>query len=236
MTNLDSVLKSRDNTLSTKIHMVKAMFFSVVMYGYESWAIREAERQRIDAFKTVMLEKTLESPLDCKEIKPVNSKGNQFWIFIGKTDAEAPIFWPPNAKSWLIRKNPDAGKDWKQEKGMIEDKMVGWHYWLSGHEFEQTPGDDKGLGSLACCSLWGCRELDTTEWLNNNRSFHFSGISVQGAQLLGKWWLYMCWVVWVNLSEYYVITLPWSYSQSWHLQLIMNWPHLISSTCFSDQG
>ena len=185
MTNLDSVLKSRDNTLSIKIHMVKAMFFSVVMYGYESWAIREAERQRIDAFKTVMLEKILESPLDCKEIKPVNSKGNQFWIFIGKTDAEAPILWPPNAKNWLIRKNPDAGKDWKQEKGMIEDKMVGWHYWLNGHEFEQTLGDDEGLGSLACCSLWGCWELDTTEWLNNNRSFHFSGISVQGAQLLG---------------------------------------------------
>ena len=145
----------------------------------ESWALNNW------CFQTVVLEKTLESPLDCKEIQPVNPKGNQPWICIGKTDAEAPIFWPPNAKSWLIRKNPDAGKDWKQEKGMIEDKMVGWHYWLSGHEFEQTPGDDKGLGSLACCSLWGCRELDTTEWLNNNRSFHFSGISVEGAQLLG---------------------------------------------------
>ena len=106
-------------------------------------------------FWTVMLEKTLESPLDCKEIKPDNFKGNQFWIFIGRTDAEAeaPILWPPDVKSWLIRKDPDAGKDWREEqKGMTGYEMVGWHHWLNGHEFEQTPGDGEGQGGLACCS------------------------------------------------------------------------------------
>ena len=117
-----------------------------------------------------MLEKTLESPLDCKEIKPVHPKGNQSWIFIGRTDAEveAPIFWPPDAKSWLIRKDPDAGKDWRQEKkGMTEDDMVGWYYQLNGHEFEQAPGDE-GQGCLACCSPWGHKESDLTEWLNKS--------------------------------------------------------------------
>ena len=100
-----------------------------------------------------MLEKTIERPLDCKEIKPINPKGNQPWISIGKTEAEAevPILWPPDAKSWLIRKNLDARKDWRQEeKGATEDKMAGWYHWLNGHEFEQTPGDDEGQGNLAC--------------------------------------------------------------------------------------
>ena len=107
-------------------------------------------------FWTVVLEKTLDSPLDCKEIKPVNYKGNQSWIFIGKTDAEAPILWPPNSKSWLIRKDPDAEKYWKQEeKGMTEDKMVVWHHWLNGHDFEQALVDGEGQRSLACCSPWG---------------------------------------------------------------------------------
>ena len=120
-------------------------------------------------FWTLVLEKTLESPLDCKEIKPVNPKGNQSWIFIGRTDAEveAPILWPPDAKKWLIRKDPDAGKDWRQEeKGMTEDEMVGWHHWLSGHESELAAGVDDGQGGLACCSPWGCKEFDTTEQLN----------------------------------------------------------------------
>ena len=106
-------------------------------------------------FQTVVLEKTLESPLDCKEIKPVNPKGNQPWIFIGRTDAkaEAPILWLPEVKSQLIGKDPDIGKDWRQEeKGAAEDEMVGWHHWLNGHEFEQTQGDGEGQGSLACCS------------------------------------------------------------------------------------
>ena len=116
-----------------------------------------------------MLEKTLEGPLDCKEIKSVNPKGNQPWIFIGRTNAEASILWPPDVKSWLIGKDLDAGKDWEQdEKGVTEDEMVGWHHRLNGQEFEQTPGDSEGQGSLGCWSPWGCKKTDTTERLNNN--------------------------------------------------------------------
>ena len=115
----------------------------------------------------VVLEKTLESPLDSKEIKPVNPKGNQPWLFIGRTDAETPILWPRDVKNWLIEKDPDAGKDWRQdEKGTTEDEMVGWHHQLNGHEFEQAPGVGDGQGSLACCSPWGCKESDITERLN----------------------------------------------------------------------
>ena len=127
-------------------------------------------------FWIVMLEKTLESPLDCKESKPANSEGNQPWIVIGRTDAEALILWPPDAKSQLTGKDPDTGKDWGQEeKGTIEDEVVGWHHSLSGHEFEQTLRDSEGQGSLACCSLWGPKELDTTDWLNNNFQTSESG-------------------------------------------------------------
>ena len=122
-------------------------------------------------FWSVVLEKTLESPLDCKEIQPINPKGNQFWIFIERTDAETLILWPPDAKSWLIWKDPDAGKDWRQEdKGMTEDEMVGWHPWLNGYEFEQAPGDVKRQWSLACSSPWGYKESDRNEWLNNNNN------------------------------------------------------------------
>ena len=106
-----------------------------------------------------------ESPLDIKEIKSVSPKGNQPWIFIGRTDAEtkAPVLWPPDAKSWLIRKDPDAGKDWRQEeKGMTEEEMVGWHHQLNGHEFEQALGDGEGQGSVVCGSLWGRKESDMT--------------------------------------------------------------------------
>ena len=120
-------------------------------------------------FWTVVLEKTLESPLDCKEIQPVHPKGNQLWKFIGKTDVEAetPILWPSDAKSWFIWKDPDAGKDWGQEeKGMTEDKMVGWHHWLNGHGFGWTPGVGDGQGGLECCSSWGGKESDTTKQLN----------------------------------------------------------------------
>ena len=116
-------------------------------------------------FQIMVLEKTLESPLDCKEIKLVNPKGNQPWIFMRKTDAEAkaPILWPPDGKNWLIGKDPDAGKDWRQEeKGVTENEMVGWHLRLDGHEFEQTTGDGEEQGSLMCCSPCGCKELDTT--------------------------------------------------------------------------
>ena len=117
----------------------------------------------------VVLEKTLGSPLDCKEIKPVSLKGDQPWIFIGRTDVEAetPILWPPDVNSWLIGKDPDSGRDWRQEeKGMTEDEMAGWHHWLDGHDFECTPGVSDGQGGLACCNSWGHKESDTTGWLN----------------------------------------------------------------------
>ena len=162
LTNLDSILKSRDIILPTKVCLVKAMVSPVVMYGCEldhkeGWVLKNCASE--------LFEKTLESPLVCKEIKPVNCKGNQPWIFIGKTTAEieTPILWLPDAKNWLIRKDPDAGKDWGQgQMGDIEDDMVGWHHWLKGHEFEQTPGDSEGRGSLACCSPWGHKESNTT--------------------------------------------------------------------------
>ena len=127
----------------------------------ESWAAKDW------CFWTVVLEKTLESPLDCKEIQPVYPKGDQSWVFIGRTDVEAetPVIRPPDVKSWLIGKDSDAGKDWRQEeKGTTEDEMVAWHHWLDGHEFEQTLGDCEGQGSLTCCSEWGLNELDMTEW------------------------------------------------------------------------
>ena len=113
--------------------------------------------------------KTLESPLDCKEIQPVHPKGNQSWIFIERTDAEGEtaILWPPDTKNWLIWEDPDAEKDWRQEeKGTIEDEMVEWHHRLKGHEFEQAPGVGDGQGGLAFCSVWGRKESDMTEQLN----------------------------------------------------------------------
>ena len=138
MTNLDSILKSRDITLPTKFCLVKAMVFPVVMYGCESWTIKKAEHRWIDAFE-LWCWRTLESLLDCKEIQPVHPEGDQSWVFIGRTDAEAetPILWPPHMKSWLIGKDPDAGRDWGQEeKGTTEDERAGWHHWLNGYEFE----------------------------------------------------------------------------------------------------
>ena len=127
----------------------------------ESWALKNW------CFWNVVLEKTLESPMGCKENQPVHPKWNQSWIFIGRTDAETPILWPPDAKNWPIWKDPDSGKDWGQEeKGMTEDEMAGWHYRLNGHGFGWTPGVDDGQGGLACCPSWGCKESDTTEWLN----------------------------------------------------------------------
>ena len=170
MNNLDSFLKSKDITLPTKVHLSSQgyCFSSSHVWMWEldykeNWAPKNW------CFWTVVLEKTLESPLDCKEIQLVNSKGNQSWIFIGKTDVEAetPILWPLNAKNWLLGKDPDAGKDWRQEeKGTTEDEMAGWHHWLNGRESEWTPGVGDGLGSLACCNSWGRKESDTTEQLN----------------------------------------------------------------------
>ena len=152
MTNPDSILKSRGITLPTNVHLVKTMVFPVVMYGCESWTMKKAECQRIWCFWTVVLEKTLESPLDCKEIQPVHSEGHQPWDFFGRNDAEAetPVLWPPHAKSWLIGKDPDVGRYWGQEeKAMIEDEMARRHHRLDGHEFEWTPGVGDGQGGLA---------------------------------------------------------------------------------------
>ena len=129
----------------------------------ESWALKNW------CFWTVVSEKTLESPLDCKEIQPVHSEGDQVWDFFGGNDAKAEtsVLWPPHAKSWLIGEDTDAGRDWGQEeKGMTEDEMAGWHHWLDGRESEWTPGDGDGQGGLACCNSWGRKESDTTEWLN----------------------------------------------------------------------
>ena len=168
MNNLDSILKSRGITFANKCPSSQSYGFSsdhVWMWELdykESWALKNW------CFWTVVLAKTLESPLDCKEIQPVNPKGNQSWMFIGRTDAEAetPILWSPDAKNWLIGKDPDAGKDWRQEEmGTTEDEMVGWHHQLNGHEFEWTPGVGDGQGGLVCCSSRGCR-VGRTEWLN----------------------------------------------------------------------
>ena len=158
--------------MPTKFHLVKAVFSRGLVWIWEldhkeGWALKNW------CFWTLVLEKTLESPLDCKEIKPVNSKGNQPWKFVRRTDAEAeaeaPTLWPPEAKSLLIRKDPDAGKDRRQEeKGMTEDEMVVRHHWVNGHESEQASGNGEGQGSLVCCSPWGHKESDTTERLNNN--------------------------------------------------------------------
>ena len=145
-------------------------------YGFSSshvwmWDLnhKEAWASKNWCFWTVVLEKTLESLLDCKEITPLYSKGNQSWIFIGRTDAkaEAPILGPSDVKNWCVGKHPDAGEDWGQEeKGTTEDEMVGWHHWLNEREFEQGLGVGDGHGSLACCNPWGPKELDTTEWRN----------------------------------------------------------------------
>ena len=167
MINLNSILKSRDIILPTKVHLVKALVFPVVMYGCDSWTIKKAKELMLlncgageDFWESLGLQ---------GDLKPVYPKGNQSWIFIGRTDAETetPILCLPDAKNWLIGKDPDAGKDWRQEeKGMTEDEMVGWHHWLDGHEFEQALADGDGQGSLACYSPWGCKEPDMTEWLN----------------------------------------------------------------------
>ena len=154
----------------------------------EGWALKNW------CFWTVVLEKTLQSPMDCEEIKPVNPKGSQSWIFIGRTDAEtvAWTLWPPDVKSRLTGKDPDAGKDWGQkEKGATEDEMVGWHHWLNGHEYEQALGDGEGQGSLVCFSPWGCKELDTTEQLNNSTSWEYYRVWKLYSStffLTGSWW------------------------------------------------
>ena len=213
MANLDSIFKSRDITLPTKVCLVKAnpnplqcsclenpreggawwvAVYGVAQsrtrlkwlsgssssqdYGFSSshvwmWELdcEESWVPKNWCFWTVVLEKTLESPLDCKKIQPVYSKGDQSWVFFGRNDAKAetPVLWPPDAKSWFIGKDSDAGRDWgPEEKGMTEDELAGWHHRLDGHEFEWTPWVGDGQGGLVCCSSWGCKELDMAEQLN----------------------------------------------------------------------
>ena len=156
--SIESVMPSKNLILCHPLHLLLSIFPSIRVFSNESVL-------RIRWLKYW----TLESPLDCKEIHPVHSKGGQSWVFIGRNDAqaEAPILWPPDAKNWLIRKDSDAGKDWRwEEKGTTENEMVGWYHWLNGLEFEQTLRVGDGQGSLACCSPLGCKESDTTEWLN----------------------------------------------------------------------
>ena len=185
LTNLDSIFKSRDITLPIKVHLVKTMVFPVVMYGCESWTVKKAERWRIDAFELWCWRRLLRVPWTARRsnqsiLKEISR------IFIGRTDAEVetPILWPPDAKNWLLGKDPDAGKDWRQEeKGTTEDEMLGWHHRREGHEFEQAPGVNDGQGSLACCNPQGRKILDMTERLNwtdspfiilNSHSSHFN--------------------------------------------------------------
>ena len=196
MINLDSIWKSRDFSNSSP---------SPQSYGFSSshvwtWELdyKEHWAPKKWCFWAIVLEKALESPLNCKEIQPVHPKGDLSWIFIGRTDAEAetPTFWPSDVKNWLIGKDPDAGKDWKQEeKGMTEDEMVGWHHWLDGREFEQVLGVGDGQGSLACCSPWGCNNSDMTEWLN---------------WTLGKGW---------RFPGIWPLTTPWSLASALELSL-----------------
>ena len=165
MTNLDSILKSRDITLPTKSSQSYGFSSNYVQLWEldykESWALKNW------CFLTVVLKKTLDSPLDSKEIQPVHPKGNQSWILIGRTDAEgeAPILWPPDMKNWLIGKDPDADWRWEEEE-TTEDEMVGWHHELDGHELGWT------LGGLVCCGPWGCEELNTTKRLNWIQNLH----------------------------------------------------------------
>ena len=167
MTYLDSILKSRGVTLPTKVRLVKAMVFPVVTYECDSWDYKESWAPKNWCFWTVVLEKTLESPLDCKESQPVHPK-DQSWVFIGRTDAEAetPILWPPDAKSWLIEKTLMLEKIEGRRRRGQQRRRFGWHHQLNEHGFGWTAGVGDGQGGLECCSSWGCKESDTTEPLN----------------------------------------------------------------------
>ena len=173
MTNLDSILKSRDITLPTKVCLVKAMIFPVVVYGCESWTINKAECRRIDAFELRCwrrLSRVFWTAWRSKQsiLKEISSGYSFEGLYSNQfSEAETPILWPLDAKSWLIWKDPDAGKDWGQEeKETTEDEMVGWHHHFIGHGFGWTPWADDGQGGLTCYGLWGHKELDTTEQLN----------------------------------------------------------------------
>ena len=172
MANLDSIWKRGDITLPTNVYLIKAMVFPIVMYGCESWTIKKVERWGINAFELWCWRRIMRVLWTARRYNLSALKEINHWLFIGRTDAKAKaqILWPPDVKSLLIRKDPDSGKDWRQEKGTIEDQMVRLHHWLNGHEFEQVPGNGEGQGSLVCCSPWGHKESDMTERLNNNKS------------------------------------------------------------------
>ena len=196
MTNLDSILKSIDITLLTKVHLVKAMVFLVVMNGCESWIIGKLVLKTW-CFWTVVLEKTLECPLVCKEIQPVHPKGNQSWIFIGRTDAEAPILWPPDVKSWLIWKDPDVGKDWRrEERGTTEDEMVGYYHRLNGHEFEQALGVGDGQGGWrAAVHRVAKSQLQLRDWIELTDSHTFEYLSTVGIKKVNTFATLSTWAV-----------------------------------------
>ena len=169
MTNLDSILKSRDITLLTKVHLVKAMVFPVVMYGCERWTMKKAEHQRIGAFELWCWRRLFRVPWTARRsnqsiLKEISPEYSLEGLML---KPKTPILWPPDVKNWLIGKDPDAGEFWRQEeKGTTEDEMVGWHRRLDGREFEQAPGVGDGQGSLVCCSPWCCKESDTNEGWN----------------------------------------------------------------------
>ena len=171
MTNLDSVLKSRDITLPAKVGIVKAMVFPV--FTYRLWGLdgKEGRMLKNRCLQTVVLEKTPENQLDSKEIKPGNCKGNQPWIFSGRTYAETPVFCSYDVNSWLTGKVPEAGKDRGQkQKRASQDEMPGWHHWCNGHELGRTSGDGEGQQDLVCRSPWDCKKSDPTACLNNNNN------------------------------------------------------------------
>ena len=186
--NLDSILKNRDITFPTKAPIVKAMVFPVVMYGCESWTIKKVECRKIDAFEPWCWRRSLRVPWTARR-----SNGSILKEISGEYSLEKlmlklkfPIFWPPDVKCWLTGKDPDAGKDRRQEeKGTTEDEMVGWHQWLNEHEFEQTLGDGEGQGDLACCSPWCHTKLHMTERLNNNNHQDVK-FALMGSSLLGE--------------------------------------------------
>ena len=240
MTNLDSLLKSRDIIFVNKGLSGQGYDFSSGHVWMWELDCEESWVPKYWCFWTVVLEKTLESPLDCKEIQPVHPKADQSCVFIGRTDAEAetPVLWPPDAKSWLIWKGPDAGRDWGQEeKGMTEDEMAGWHHWLYGHGFGWTPGVGDGQGGLVCCGSWGHKELDTSEWLNwtdwmlvlQTRSYFlqfFFFLTLLGSECFH-----------VNLrvslsnstrkSSEFSLWFHWTYRSvwgNWHLNIAVFWP------------
>ena len=177
----------------------------------ESWALKNG------CFRTLSLEKTLESPLDCKEIQLVNPKGNQSWMFTWRTDAEAetPILWPPDVKNWLTGKNTDSGKDWKWEKkGTTEDEMVGWHHQPDGHEFEQDLGVGNGKGRLACCSPWDCKELNTTEQLNWTELNWLLDFEIF-CNILANDFSFWLWVFWVPCLTLLFFPRPYVFPEVW---------------------